>query len=132
MCLCVLCHTTRLLVALKEWILFCPAVHKGQELDQGQLAAREDTAFTYRLFTPALMIGTLPDDGVSLGRVLVDFSQPIAGATHAGVAQKLLFYPKLGGVCHGGGGQGQVSRTPLLDEILGLLRDDGRVHRVGE
>ncbi len=43
----------------------------------------------YRLLTPALTIGTLPDNGVSLGRVMVDHSQPIACTTHAGVTQKL-------------------------------------------
>ena len=39
-------------------------------------------------------------------------------------------YQKLDGFCHSGGGQGQVPQTPLLDEILGLRRDDGEVHQM--
>ncbi len=131
MCLRMLRHTTRLLVTLRERILFSPAGHEGQQLYQGQLALREDAPSTYGLSTSALTIGTLPDDGVSLGRVLVDGPESVARFTCAGVCQKLTLCHEFDCVLCGHGGQGQVPQTPLLDEILGLLRNDGRVHQVG-
>ncbi len=67
---------------------------------------------------------------ISHFRDLVDCPQPVACTTHAGIAKKLSLYHKLSGVLRGGGGQGQVPQTQLLDKILGLLRDYGRVHQV--
>ena len=90
MSLGVFCHTSRLLIAAIQWIFSCPTVYEGEELHQGQLALREEAAFTYRLFTSALTIGTLPDDSVSLSRALVDCPQPVAAPYMLELARSIL------------------------------------------
>ena len=47
MSLGVFCHTSRLLIAAIQWIFSCPTVYEGEELHQGQLAAREEAVVAY-------------------------------------------------------------------------------------
>ncbi len=47
------------------------------------------------------------------------------------LARNFLLTTNFYGVICGGGGQGQVPQRPLLDEILRLLRNGGRIHQMG-
>ncbi len=60
----------------------------------------------------------------------MDCPWPVACTTHAGVGEKLSPYHKLNGVIGGGGCQGQIPQCPLLDKVLRLLRNSGRIHEM--
>ncbi len=74
------------------------------------------------LLTLALTIWALPDNVVDLGSFWVDCPEPVPCTTRARIAyiaQKLALWVE--------GAREQVPQTPLLDEIMGLLKVRGRV-----
>ena len=71
-----------------------------------------------------------PEDAINT-LVLVDSPKSVAGFTHAPVGQKLTLCHEFHCVLCGGGGQGEAPQSPLLDDILRLLRNGGRIHQMG-
>ncbi len=59
--------------------------------------------------------------------VLVDGPQSVASSTSAVVGKKLMFCWKFEDVLYGTGSQGQIPQCPLLNELLRLLGNGGRV-----
>ena len=89
------------------------------------MAAREKAVVAYRLL-PTTVWAPPEDAIVTLVLSLLHASHMLEFARSLRCAMNLT-------VLCGGGGQGQVPQSPLLDEILGLVRNDSWVHQgVGE